>query len=310
MRRGNGRLDVVLRHVGSGDGPIEVMKANGDEALVPPAAILIREQHQIARFIDTGGQPCALKCHQRDQGMDARRRDRGRRDEPAQAQRLHAEILPDQLGPGLGRISLVEHEVDYFERRIEARRQFHAGWQVQRQTLIADLALRANEPLRNRSLVRQERAGDFADAEAADNLQAERHAGIARERRMAAHENHPELVVPKLLADAGIVRGVSRRACQLADNGLRLVAEDLVAPQGVNGHVVRDAKQPAGGVVRDSLVRPGLQRTEHRVLDGFLGERNVFGTEETRQAGHHAARLMPEQVLQQHASLGRSAHDP
>ena len=286
-----------------------MLEPDRDEPFVPAAAILVLEQHQVARFIHTRRQPRRLKRHQRHQRVHARRRDRGSRDQPSESQRLKAEILADQIGAGLCGIALVEHEIDHFEHRVEARRQLRARRHVERQALIANLPLRPHQPLGNRALVGEKGAGDFADTEAADRFEAERHAGIAGQRRMTAHENHPEFVVSKLLLDVRFARDDGARPRQFGDDPVGLAAEDLVAANDVDGDIVRDAKEPAGRVFRDAVIRPGLQRPQHRLLDRLLRERDVLGAEKTRQAGHHAARLMPEQMLDQDAGFRRSGHD-
>ena len=96
----------------------------------------------------------------------------------------------------------------------------------------------------------------------------------------------------------------------LGDKRFGLVAEDLFAAECVDGDVVRDAEEPARAVVGDALVGPRLQRPQHGLLDAFFGEGDVGGAEQPGQAGDHAARLMPEQVLDEDARLARVDHDP
>jgi hypothetical protein len=125
---------------------------------------------------------------------------------------------------------------------------------------------------------------------------------------MTAHEDHPQLVVSQLFFEIRIVWHHRGGARQLPNDRVGFRAEDRVAPDCVDGDVVRDAEQPAGGVVGRALIRPRLQRADHRLLHRVLGERHVRGTDETRQAGRDAARLMPEQVVEQNAGIGRLAH--
>ena len=46
--------------------------------------------------------------------------------------------------------------------------------------LVAQRALGADQPLRDRRFLRQKRARDLADAEAADQLERQRHARVGR----------------------------------------------------------------------------------------------------------------------------------
>ena len=48
------------------------MEAQGDQPLVPAAAVLILEQHQFAGFVHARGQARRLQRHQRDQRVHAR----------------------------------------------------------------------------------------------------------------------------------------------------------------------------------------------------------------------------------------------
>ena len=114
---------------------------------------------------------------------------------------------------------------------------------------------------------------------------------------MAAHEDHAQLIVSKPLLDVGVGGRRRRGARQLGDELIGLVAERAVAAHGVDRDVVRDAKEPSRRVVGHALIRPGLQRADHRFLDGVFGKADARGAEKARQAGHHAARLMAEQML-------------
>jgi len=73
---------------------------------------------------------------------------------------------------------------------------------------------------------------------------------------MAAHENHPQLVVAQLLVERGVVARTFRGLRERRDDLVGLVAEDAVAADGVDRRVVRHAEQPAGRVVGRALIRP------------------------------------------------------
>ena len=70
-----------------------------------------------------------------------------------------------------------------------------AGWKLESRLALAQLAPRADEPLRDGRLGHQERTRDFRHAEAADGLEAQRDARVARQVRMTAEKHHPQLVV-------------------------------------------------------------------------------------------------------------------
>ena len=93
-------------------------------------------------------------------------------------------------------------------------------------------------------------------------------------------------------------------ALQLGNDGAGLPIESLTPPYGVEGSVVRDTIQPAGGVPGNAIGGPGLQRPEKRLLDSLLGEIEVGRTEHTGEVRNDPAGLMPEQVFEQARRFG------
>ena len=71
--RGDRRLHVEWRHAITGHGAMEVPEPEGDERLIPAAAILFLERHQIAARINAGRKARRLQPHQRHQCVDAAR---------------------------------------------------------------------------------------------------------------------------------------------------------------------------------------------------------------------------------------------
>ena len=117
------------------------------------------------------------------------------RDQTSQPEGLTAEILPDQIVSCVRVVALVEEKIDDLEHRLGAHAEVGSMRKVQTDALFAQHALGSNEPLRNRRFSREECPRDLRHAETADRLQAERDARIRRQRRMATHEDHPQLVV-------------------------------------------------------------------------------------------------------------------
>ena len=95
-----------------------------------------------------------------------------------------------------------------------------------------------------------------------------------------------------------------RLALQLGHDGAGLSIESLTPPHRVEGGVVRDPIQPAGGVPGNAIGWPGLQRPEKRLLHSLLGEIEVGRTEHTGEVRHDPAGLMPEQVFEQTRRVG------
>ena len=208
----------------------------------------------------------------------------------------------------MGRISLVKDEVDHIQNGVEARLEFGAERHFERQAAVADLAFGAHQPLRDCGLISEKCARDFADAEAADGLEAERHCRIARDPGMAAHEDHAQFVVAKLLVEVGIGGDAGCRALKLGDSLLLLGGCEPAAADTIDRGIMRNAKEPGSGIFRDALVGPDLKRLQHGLLDGLLGEVKAGRSEEAGEMRDHPARLPAEEMLQKF--WGGVAHEP
>src|SRR5260370_16193419 len=123
----------------------------------------------------------------------------------------------------------MDQETKQRQRALEAPAEFGAARNFKGQGVVADRALGAAEPLRDGSLVGEEGARDLPHAEAADGLEAQRYAGIAREVGMAAHDDHSQLVVAKLLFEGRVVGWDYRGSRQLGYDRFRFVAQKLPA---------------------------------------------------------------------------------
>ena len=96
----------------------------------------------------------------------------------------------------------------------------------------------------------EQRAGDLRDAEAADGLEAERDPRVPGQRRVAAQEDHPQLVVSQEAVERDRIGG--QRVAGAGDLGRDLAgaaAERAVAAQGVERAVSGHAQEPRAGVV-------------------------------------------------------------
>ena len=203
-------------------------------------------------------------------------------------------------------VSLVEDEVNHLQRRIEPALESFSAWHLERQAALPDLTLGPHQPLRDRCVVSQKRARDLAHAEAADRFEAQRQARVPGDLRMAAHENHPQLVVAKLLLEIRI-SGVNRLA-ELGDRRIGLLDNHALPPNRVDRGIVRDAEEPARRVLRRPLIGPRLESPQHGLLHAILGQVEAGRAEQPRQPRGDPAGLAPEQVIEQRSGLGRRGH--
>jgi hypothetical protein len=74
----------------------------------------------------------------------------------------------------------------------------------------------------------------------------------------------------------------------------------------VDGDVMGYAEEPGSGVFGHAVVGPGLERAQHSLLHGFFRQVQMGRAEQPREMRDHSARLVPEEVLQQHSGIGRS----
>jgi hypothetical protein len=167
-------------------------------------------------------------------------------------------------------------------------------WHFERQPLLANLPPGADQPLRNGFVGREKSARNFPDAEPSRDLQTQCNPGIARNRGMAAHEDQPQFIVPKLLFDIRIAGADPSRLVQRGYEFGASLPSNPVPSNRVDGRIVSHAKQPRRSVFRNSLVRPCLQSPQHGFLHGLLGQLEMSRPEEPRQVGQYPPRLMPE----------------
>jgi hypothetical protein len=137
------------------------------------------------------------------------------------------------------------------------------GRHAERDARLADLALRADEPLRHRRLWNEERPGDLIRRQPAERAQRQRHLCFRRKCRMAAREDQAQPFV----GDHVVLRlAFVERFEQL---GLR--QEGLVAADSVDCTVPSRRHHPGAGVDGGAVARPALERGRKGLLHRVLG---------------------------------------
>ncbi len=131
---------------------------------------------------------------------------------------------------------------------------------------------------------------DLTDPEPTNELQGQRHPGLARDRRMAGEKHHAELVVieRRHLAFQQRLRGHGRRPVfvRFADHDL-FVGDDSLMAQAVQGTIAGHSKQPGRRVVRNAAKGPLLKGRQHGVLNRFFGECEVPAPKRAGQRRNH-----------------------
>ena len=185
---------------------------------------------------------------------------------------------------------LGEHQVHHPQHAADPARQVLVGRDAERDASGAYLPLGPHQPLRQGGLADKERPGDFGRAQPAQGAQRQRHAGAGVQRRVAAGEDEPELVVGDPAR-----RGSGVALAQQQRRGLLLAGPPGLAAEPVHGVVLGHGDQPSGRIRRQRPAGPAAHRRRERLLDGVLGQAEIAG--QPGDHGHGPAPLAPEDDL-------------
>ena len=210
--------------------------------------------------------------------------------QPAEADRLAAQLAAHQPVALAGRVALVEDQVDDAQHAAQAVGQLLVGGHAVGDVRVGDLALRAHEPLAHRRLGDEERARDLARRQAAQRAQRERHARRQIQRRMAAGEDQPQPVVDDRarLAHRRDAPAESRRASS-ASRSARSASERSRRRRSIARRRAATVIH-APGFAGHPVARPRRDRRLERVLHRILGELEVADMADQR--GQHGRALV------------------
>ena len=222
----------------------------------------------------------------------------------AEADRLVAQLVADELVTRGRGVPLVEDQVDDAEDAAEALRELRARGHPVGDVRVGDLALGAHDPLAHRRLAHQERARDLARAEPAERAQGERDLGGRLQRRVAAGEDQPQAVVHDRWCLVGERVVLARALLQLGQSCrpqvLRPPAADPVDRAPLGGR-----RQPAARVLRHAVARPRGGGRRVGVLERLLGEVEVADVAD--QHREHRAVVLAERTVDVGQADGRSS---
>ncbi len=255
--------------------------------------VLLAQEDRLAGRAGPRAEPRGLELHERDEAVHLGLAGHEPGQDAPEAQGLLAQLRAEPLLPRRGGVALVEHEVDDLEHRGQARRELVALGHRERHALGGERALGPHDPLGDRRLGHEERAGDLRGLQAGDGAQGEGHAGLRGQRRVAAGEHEGDHVVLDRLAEPGVGRRGHRRAAQrqVARELLVALLEAPGAPEPVDRPVPAGGRQPRARVLGDARPRPRLERGDERVLREVLRDADV--ADDAREGGDDAGRLDP-----------------
>jgi hypothetical protein len=246
-----------------------------DEELIPTGAVLIQQEHRLARGSHTGAEPRGLDLHQRHQAVHFRLPRREPRQDSPQTQRLFTERRPHPVVAGGGGIAFVEDQVDDLQHRRQPRRQLVASRHLERHPRLGEGPLGAHDALRQRRLRDEEGARDLLGGEPSEEPERERHAGFSRQHRVAGDEDEAQQVVADLIVEPGIqVRGLVPVLQLVAELPLLAVVQRAAA-QRVDRAMLRRGHEPGTGPLGHSGPGPALQRGHERILRQVLRQPDI-----------------------------------
>jgi hypothetical protein len=184
------------------------------------------------------------------------------------------------------RVTLVEHQIDHPQHRIESRRQLGRRGHLVGNARVADLGFGAHDALRQRRRGGGKGEGDLLGRQAAHLAQRQHHLRVRRQRRVAAGEDEPQPVVLDALffPRRGVIDGSLESL-----GGVVQRLESRAPADAVDGLETPGRHQPRPGIGRDAVVRPLLERRAEGLVQRLLGEVEV--AEQADQGGEDAARL-------------------
>jgi len=174
-------------------------------------------------------------------------------------------------------------------------------WHLVGDARIADLALGANQPLRQSGFRQKEGASNLGGRKAAKGAQGQSDLRLAIERGVTTGENQPQPVVRKC---------GWRRHRVLIDGDRDFLLQKFVlfvpralAPGHIDQLAMSGGHDPRGRVLRDPTVGPMPQRRRQGVLHRLLGA--VERAAQPDQAGDDPAMLVAKHRLRASADIGR-----
>ena len=305
------RRDRGLQREGTGAAAqslLDERQGFGDLRVIPPATVLLFEHGELTGVVESRISSRIVQQHQ----CEECRRLRGPlgrhqlSHESREPDRLGAEIGPHQLLAARRRVALVEDQVDHRQHRLEPARHVAGVRHGVRNARVADLRLRAYEPLRHRGRRHQERARDLVRLEPAERPERERDLRLDRQRRVAAGEDQPEPIVRDLVRielRRWLHVGGPRGSRELID----LLAEPHPASDPIDRFVPGRLDDPCAWELGDARDTPLVDGRRKRLLCRFFGDVEV--RDQADQRGDDASPVIAVHGLDREVGLYGLSHE-
>ena len=240
---------------------LKCCEATTDEQLIPHPAILIEQQDRLARRARSRGGTRRLYFHQRDKGVNFRLFGSEFSQDAAETKSIFAKGGPHPVVASSGRVALVENQIDDLEHRRKAGGQFGSARDLERNVLLGECSLGANDALSDGRLGCEKSARDFVGGESAEQSKRESHTRLGGEYRMTGYEDEAQEVVANIIIERGfeIRHGHLLLGPKFATQLRMLELEALVASPEIDSAILRGSHQPGAWIIRNSGVWPLLE---------------------------------------------------
>ena len=254
---------------------------------------------------DPGGAAGVLEQHQGEEPLQAGLAGQQVDEQAGQPDGLLAQVGPEVVVTGAGRVALVEHQVDGGGDRAEAVRQLVVRRHPVGDGGQGDLGPGPGQALGHGGLRGDQGPGHLGGREPAEHPEAEGHLGLDGQAGVAAGEHQPEQVVAHHRVGGRVGVGGQHAG------GLRFAVRAGHLPaDGVDGPAVGDGGEPGARAVGHPVAGPGGEGGHRRLLHRVLGPAQV--AQAPHQRGQHRPSLVAHQALEGRGGvgLGGRAHPP
>jgi hypothetical protein len=320
VQQGDGGLDLIRARPLPAHGPVEHGGGLVNGGPAPQGAVLVFEQHRIARGVEAG--PVAGVGGQQEREKPRALGLVGHQgvEEPGQPDALFGQVdahrnraARRRRGVGLG-----EHQVHGEQDGGQPLGQLVIGGDPVGDAGLGDLGLGPHDALGERGLGNQIGGRDLRRREPAQGAQSQGDAGLGSQAGVAAGEDQPQQVVAdrrlRVVRLSGRrpacvrAREVGRRRGPAIEGRHLEAAPDIAqreallgcplgfAAQSVDGRPLGRGGQPGPGVGGHTGAGPGLEGGDGGVLQRVFGQVEI--AEGAGEGGHHSAALTPDDLGQ------------
>ena len=252
--------------------PVEQPEGLRDLVVVPPRAVLVGQEDEVAVRPDSGVTTGVLQEEQREQGPQGGLLGPQGEGDPHEPDRLAGQVGPQEVGAGARCVAGGEREVGDLRDDLEPFGQHRGVGHAEGDAGGDDLALPPRDPRGHRRNRHEEEPRDVVGGHTDDEAQGERTRHLGRERRVAAHEDEAQHVVVDEVAGVGHGSSSVGDGLRVDDEQGLLAQRDGLGPQPVDDPAPSGRHEPGGRALGGPVARPCAGGRLHGIREGVLDE--------------------------------------